>query len=184
MDPITRLSEEILILRCQAGDSSAFNQVILRFHHPLRYFVRRLIGEGSAADDIVQEIWLTVYRNMGRLKRPEAFSVWLYQIARNQAYQYLRKEKKQSLTHYEENMPLVAEETPDDFPAEDAARIHLGLDRLSIEQREVLVLRFLEEMSYQEISEVVGCSLGTVRSRIYYAKITLRKFMEDLSHGK
>jgi RNA polymerase sigma-70 factor, ECF subfamily len=112
------------------------------------------------------------------------FTVWLYRIARNQAYQYLRKEKAQALTYNEDDLSVVGEETPDDFTAEDAAQIHLGLEKLSIEQRDVLTLRFLEEMSYEEIAEVVGCSLGTVRSRIYYGKSALRKVMEELFHGK
>ena len=68
--------------------------------------------------------------------------------------------------------PAAAEES--DFSPEDAARIHAALDELPPEQREVLVLRFLEEMSYEQIASVVGCQLGTVRSRIYYGKRALR----------
>ncbi|MFA5863688.1 MAG: sigma-70 family RNA polymerase sigma factor [Phycisphaerae bacterium] len=184
MNPIPRLREELLILRCQGGDESAFEQVIQRYHDPLRYFVRRLIGDIFRADDIVQEVWLSVYRKLRTLERPEAFQVWLYRIARNQAYQYLKKEKRLPSVLQEEDVPTVGEYTVDAFSAEDAAQIHQGLEKLPLEQREVLVLRFLEEMEYQEIAEVIGCSIGTVRSRIFYAKRSLRRAMEDLSHDR
>ena len=184
MDPISRLSQELLILRCQAGDERAFEQIVRRYHDPLRYFVRRLIGDGFRADDIVQEVWLAVYRNLGTLKRPETFPVWLYRTARNQAYQQLRKERRLPRTLPEQDVPDEREQTADEFSAEDAARIHRGLERLPLEQREVLVLRFLEEMEYQEIAEVVGVAVGTVRSRIHYAKRALRQTMEDLSHDQ
>jgi RNA polymerase sigma-70 factor (ECF subfamily) len=73
----------------------------------------------------------------------------------------------------------IAENEDDTFSAEDAARIHAGLDRLDPAQREVLVLRFLEELSYEQIGEIVDCPLGTVRSRIHYAKAALRRVLES-----
>jgi len=101
---------------------------------------------------------------------------WLYRIARDQAFGRLRKRGRAEQPLDEASVIDAADES--DFSPEDAARIHAALDELPPEQREVLVLRFLEEMSYEEIARVVGCQLGTVRSRIHYGKRALRKALE------
>lgn len=175
-----RLLDRILILRYQTGDVAALEELVDRYYAPLRYFVRRLLGGAECADDILQEVWLTVLRNLRRLRNPEAFSVWLYRIARHKVYDELRKQQAVA-TFNDETVPADAVENESGFSAEDAARIHECLQRLTPEHREVLVLRFLEQMPYEDIAQVVGCSLGTVKSRIYYAKQALRREMEALS---
>jgi len=96
-------------------------------------------------------------------------------IARDRAWRVLRKRQPNC-------RPLAEDDLIDDgdsaFSTQDAARIHAGLDALPPEQREVLVLRFLEEMTYEDIARIVGCQLGTVRSRIHYAKRALRRALE------
>ncbi|MDP6439986.1 MAG: sigma factor, partial [Candidatus Brocadiia bacterium] len=83
MGPTQRLLDRLLILRYQTGDVAALEELVDRYYAPLRYFVRRLLGGAECADDIFQEVWLTVFRNLRRLRSPEAFSVWLYRIARH-----------------------------------------------------------------------------------------------------
>jgi RNA polymerase sigma-70 factor, ECF subfamily len=121
-------------------------------------------------------VWLDVFRCVPRLSDPGAFRAWLYRIARDRAFGKLRKKRRESSLDGEE--PIAEAAADDEFSAEDAAQIHAALDRIPAEQREVLVLRFLEEMSYDEIARVVGCQLGTVRSRIHYGKRALRRILE------
>ena len=102
----------------------------------------------------------------------------LYRIARDRAYGRLRKARRLGLLLDDALVVEPAIESEEEFSAEDAAQIHAALDDLPAEQREVLVLRFLEEMSYEQIARVVGCQLGTVRSRIHYAKRALRSVLE------
>jgi RNA polymerase sigma-70 factor (ECF subfamily) len=128
------------------------------------------------AEDIFQETWLTVLKRINTLKNLDAFSVWLYRIARNKVYQQLRKKKM--LSNLDENITAQNSSEDDVFSVEDAAKIHRCLKDLQPEHREVLMLRFLEQMPYQQISEVINCSLGTVKSRIHYAKLALKKEME------
>jgi RNA polymerase sigma-70 factor (ECF subfamily) len=90
-------------------------------------------------------------------------------------YQQLRK--KRNVSRLDENI-AVEDNAEDDFSVEDAAKVHKCLKELPPEYREVLMLRFLEQMPYQQISQVLNCKLGTVRSRIYYAKIALKKELE------
>lgn len=174
MDNRLILADEVLVVRCQLGDERAFERLVAQYDRKLRYYVRRLVRPQEGEDDVLQSIWLAVWSQLPRLRRPEAFRAWLYRIARNIAYQSVRRPATAPL---EEDFPAPTE-PEEQFSPEEAAEVHAALDRLSPAHKEVLVLRFLEDMSYEEIVDVVGCSLGTVRSRIHYAKRSLRKEME------
>jgi RNA polymerase sigma-70 factor (ECF subfamily) len=129
-------------------------------------------------EDALQDVWLDVVRHLPRLVDPQALVAWLYRIARDRAYSRLRKATPLELPLDEAALVETANENEEEFSPEDAARIHAALDELPAEQREVLVLRFLEEMSYEQIARVVGCQIGTVRSRIHYAKRALQRALE------
>jgi RNA polymerase sigma-70 factor (ECF subfamily) len=173
-DQADELYERLLVVRCQTGDEAAFAELVERYAARVRYFLRKLLGSADRADDALQDVWLDVYRGLPNLAAAGAFRAWLYRIARDRALGKLRRSRIE--------LPLVgdevASEVEEPFDAEDAERIHAALDQLPAEQREVLVLRFVEDMSYEEIARVVGCPLGTIRSRIHYAKQALRRLLE------
>jgi len=169
---------EMLVLRCQIGDRDAFKQLFEQYQPRLRYYVRRLDETGTDTDDTLQDIWLAVLRRIRKLKDPRAFPIWLYRIARNKVYGRFRK--KQSFTRlHQEELPSEIEDDERAFSASSAERIHHALNNIQPHHREVLTLYFVEQMPYQAIAEIVGCSLGTVKSRIYYAKQSLRKELES-----
>lgn len=176
-DPVELLYERVLVVRCQAGDEAAFEELVARYAPRLRYFLRKLLSSAEAAEDCLQEVWLDVFRGLARLADPQAFRAWAYRIARDRAFGHLRKGRREE--------PLgeidVRDEAADEgaFSPEDAAKIHAALDELPPEQREVLVLRFLEEMSYDEIARVTSQRLGTVRSRIHYGKRALKRALQQ-----
>jgi RNA polymerase sigma-70 factor (ECF subfamily) len=176
MDSREQLIEQMMILRCQMGDRDALAGLIERYQKPLRYFVSRLLDDAHASEDILQDTWLTVIGRIHGLKKPEAFSIWLYRIARNKVYHQLRRKKIWS--ELNENIVAPNQNEDDVVSLEDVAEIHRCLGKLRSEHKEVLMLRFLGQMSYQQISQVVNCNVGTVRSRIYYAKLALRKELE------
>jgi RNA polymerase sigma-70 factor, ECF subfamily len=171
-----RLEETVLILRCRAGDRDALAELINRYYRRLRYFISQLSDSLEMTEDIFQDTWLRVIGKMHTLRNVESFTTWLYRIARNTAYQQLRGKKRSCELH--DNIVPPDEETRDVFSPEDAAQIHDGLKKLHPLHREVLVLHFLEQMSYQQVAEILGCNLNTVKSRIHYAKLALRKEME------
>jgi RNA polymerase sigma-70 factor (ECF subfamily) len=171
-----QLIEQVLILRCQIGDKDALTELIDRYQAPLRYFISRLSENPETAEDIFQDTWLTVIKRIYSLKKLDAFSTWLYRIARNKVYQQLRRKKM--LSKLDDNITVGNNTEDDDFSSEDAAKIHRCLKELQPEHKEVLMLRFLEQMSYKQISEVINCNLGTVKSRIHYAKLALKKELE------
>jgi RNA polymerase sigma-70 factor (ECF subfamily) len=175
-DRVDRLYEQVLVLRCQGGDEAAFTELVGRYHPRLGYYLRKMLGEGPAAEDALQDVWVDVLRGVARLADPGAFAAWLYQVARARAFRELRR--RRAYRPLEEADLAEAPEGDEGFSAEDAGAVHAALDRLSAEHREVLVLRFLEGMSYEDIARVTGNRLGTVRSRLHYAKQALRRLLE------
>jgi len=150
----------------------ALGELIARYSPGLRAYLRKMTG--PAADDLLQETWLEVYRKISRLQRPQAFVTWLYRIARDMAYREGRRHR--SMPAFEDK--AWEDEEDAGFSPEELAGVRVALDELPFEQREVLVLRFMEDMSYEQIAEVIARPVGTVRSRIYYAKLALRAKLE------
>jgi RNA polymerase sigma-70 factor (ECF subfamily) len=171
--PLERIYERVLVLRCQAGDEAAFAELVGRYAGRLRYYLRRLLDAGEP-DDVLQEVWLDVFRGLPRLADAGAFPAWLYRVARDRALRS-RRGRRPPVALPDGDWP---DEPDEGLAAEDAARVHAALAELPPEQREVLVLRFLEEMAYDDIARVIDAPLGTVRSRLYYAKLALRRILE------
>jgi RNA polymerase sigma-70 factor (ECF subfamily) len=140
----------------------------------LRY-LRGLVGD--AAEDVQQEVWLGVYRGIAALENPRAFRTWLFRVTRHRALDYLRRQHRERELIAEtpvgdvENLAHV--EAPE--PSESVLD---ALDGLAAPHREVLLLRYRDDMSYAEIAQVVQCSVGTVRSRLHYAKQRLQESVQ------
>lgn len=168
---------ENIVLRCKNGDRGAFEELFELYQPRLKYYLRRLDRANVNTEDILQDIWITVFRKIRKLKENNSFPVWLYRIARNKVYGRFRHSEKFVELPEEKNHPQYNNGDLE-FSAEDAESLHKALNKIQPYHREVLTLSFIEQMSYQAIAEVVGCSIGTVRSRIFYAKQSLRKEME------
>jgi RNA polymerase sigma-70 factor (ECF subfamily) len=136
-----------------------------------------MLRDPPAADDALQDVWLAVSRALPRLADPAAFRAWAYRIARDRAARELRTRRPAEVP-LDADGPADARADTDGFTAEDAACVHAALDELAAEHREVLVLRYVEDMTYDEIARVSGCQVGTVRSRLHYAKRALRGVLE------
>jgi RNA polymerase sigma-70 factor (ECF subfamily) len=178
-DPAGTIYEQVLVARCQTGDEAAQAELVRRYHARLVYFVRRLLGDDCPVDDVLQDVWLAVLGRLPRLRSPAAFRVWLYRIARNQVCTALRRRRQWA--DLPEDGPAAPADDEPAFAPEQAGLIHVCLGRLTPAHREVLVLRFIEGMTYEQMAEVVGCPVGTVRSRLHHAKWALRHEME-VSH--
>jgi RNA polymerase sigma-70 factor (ECF subfamily) len=175
-----QVAEQLMVLRAQLGSREAFSRLAARYDARLLFYVRRLLGPFREADaeDLRQEIWLIVLRKLRSLDEPAAFRTWLYRVARHAVISFLRRRRAE--VPLDELAPREEPQAPDDgeqdlaFTAADAQAVYLALDRLSPSHREVLTLRFLGDLSYEQVADVLGCRVGTVRSRIHYAKAALR----------
>ena len=174
--------EQTLVLRSQLGDEAAFAE-LLALHGPrLLSFTRKMMQSSpEIVEDLVQEIWLAIYRGLPRLRDVSRFRSWAFRIARDRIYREYRRRKMpvQPLADGDgemEELTGAGESTV--ALALDGEALKRGLDTLSPEHREVLVLCFFEEMSYEEIARVTNTTLGTVRSRIHYARRALKTALE------
>lgn len=173
----TNLKLNLLILRCQTGNEPAFGELYKRFGDSTLVFLRNLT-DAEIAQDLNQEVWLQVYRQIAALADTRRFKAWLFQIARNKALDYFKRTKR--LREFHEMLKSDSEPMVDtdviEFEAQDMLRI--SLDALSPKLREVLVLNFFEGMDYTEIAFIVGCSMGTVKSRIYNGKLKIKELLK------
>jgi RNA polymerase sigma-70 factor (ECF subfamily) len=171
-----QLYEQTLVLRSQIGDEAAFRELLeLHGPHLLRYTRKMMESSPTLVEDLVQEIWVAIYRGLPGLLDAGKFRAWAFRIARDRVYRVYRRRKIafEPLGEDESMEPVEVREE-----AADAEQLQRGLALIPPQQREVLMLRFFVEMSYEEIARVMGCTLGTVRSRIYYAKQSLKNALE------
>ena len=162
--------DELLVLRWQSGEVAAMNELVDRWHKRLFRHVRRLSDSAEDAAEIIQETWLATIRNLPKLDDPEKFPAWIYRIASNKAADFVRFKVRRKTVTLDEPELLTAQEPT----AENAGLTEL-LQKLSLEHRAVVSLRYGEEMSLEEIAETLGIPLGTVKSRLHYALEFLRK---------
>lgn len=185
-----RIVEHLLVLRAQVGDREAYAGLFDRYHGRLLGYVHRLVGSSADAEDVVQDVWIAVVRKLPTLEQPSAFRAWLYRIAHNRAISQMRKTHREvPLDDMSEHAEAIPAAGPDDedvsaFAEHDGAAMHEALERLSVAHREALTLRFLDGLTYEEIAGVVGCGVGTVRSRIHYGKKALQQTLVMARSGK
>lgn len=180
-EQLDRLYERVLVLRCQTGDEAAFAEIVERYQSRMRTYLRSMLSDAHAAEDALQDVWLDVFRGVGKLRDTAAFGGWVYRVARDRAYRVLRR-KRVAIASIE--MVDVPDAGEVELDADEREMVKTSMDRLPHEQREVLLLRFVEQMSYEEIAAAVGCGLGTVRSRLHYAKRALRDLIERNGHDQ
>jgi RNA polymerase sigma-70 factor (ECF subfamily) len=169
-------ADELLAVRCQLGERVAFDELIARWHEPLWRYLCRLSNSPDAARDLAQDTWIRVFRGIARLREPAKLRAWLFGIARNVAMDRLRLQ-------YSEG-PL-ADLNPEELPVaddvnleEEFATLESGLANLPIVERETLTLFYLRELSLDEIAGLVGVPVGTVKSRLFRARQSLRRAMK------
>ena len=173
------LYEQTLVVRSQLGDAAAFRE-LLGLHSPrLLSFVRKLMSDsGDGAEDLTQEIWVAIYHGLPSLLDVRKFRSWAFRIARDRVYREFRRRQLPVEPLHE----LAEEELPDTaHPTSgiDLEELQHCLASLSLGHREVLMLRFFEGMDYEEIARVTRSTLGTVRSRLHYAKRALKCLIEQ-----
>jgi RNA polymerase sigma-70 factor (ECF subfamily) len=178
-----RVRDEWLALRCQAGDSGAFEDLCIEMERPLLYYASKLTGNRDTALDILQETWVRALAGIRKLKEPGSVRSWLYALVHSIAVDHIRRKKTGRRI---EDVFLETREDAEEasFTVDDANAIHDALDRLSEKHREVLVLYFLEEFSLAEIAQIVSCPEGTVKSRMHHAKTEMKAILSGGGYGK
>jgi RNA polymerase sigma-70 factor (ECF subfamily) len=172
-----RLYQELLVIRAKRGDNGAFDEIVRELERPMFYYVRRLVGSDEDAWDLTQEVWVKAFRGIGSLRETRRFRVWLYSIAHHVVMSHHRAAYRNHAVRDEPCVPDSAIEAEPIPNLEDAERVHLALDQLDPVFREVLTLRFLEDLSVDETAEIIGVPSGTVKSRLFHAKKALKNIL-------
>jgi RNA polymerase sigma-70 factor (ECF subfamily) len=170
------LESALLVVRYQRGDRAAFEAIVRLWESPVFYYLRRLAASEADAWELLQETWLKLFRSLGSLRDPQALPAFLYKTARNTALSRLRKRELAEVESYADE--VHDESTGNDISAFDnAEEVHHALDQLPLLQREALTLYFLEDLSLDEMAATLDVPLGTVKSRLHYAKLGMRKIL-------
>jgi RNA polymerase sigma-70 factor, ECF subfamily len=182
--PVEIITDEKLIARFQEGDLNAFEEIVHRYQGQLINFVGRLLNDRITAEDIVQETFLRVYRNKHRYKEIARFSTWIYTIAGNLARTELRRRKIRNVFSISQRGDTEKDyEIPDtDIDLEkqvegtmDKDIILKEITELPVYFREVIILRDIQDLSYEEISQILRVPLGTVKSRVNRGRTQIQK---------
>jgi RNA polymerase sigma-70 factor (ECF subfamily) len=175
---LARLEEALWVTEAQSGDADAFVRLLNRHETPLLYYLRRLVPNADDALDLHQEVWLDAFRGLKSLQIPEAFRGWLYRIAHHKAARFVRngiREERAVESLVEAHIESL--ESDADI-ALDADALHKALQVLSPHHREILVLHYLRDLTTQEVAAILDCPPGTVKSRLYHARLELRNVIE------
>jgi RNA polymerase sigma-70 factor (ECF subfamily) len=163
-----------LALRCQLGEREAFDLLIDRWHGPLWTYARRLTGSDDAAHDAVQDAWLRIVRGLPGLRDATRLRPWLFGIMRRTLMDRLRG-RYAAPTPSDVDPDTLAAGAPADDPEAGDAALHQGLERLPVVEREALTLFYLRELSLDEVAELLGVPVGTVKSRLHRGRRMLRQ---------
>lgn len=179
--------EEQLLYAAQQGDQDAYAELQLLLEADIRRYIRRKINDPYTVDDIVQETFLAFYQNLHRIDPLSNLRPYIFRIARNKCYDDLRKlERNADISLDDEPVQVRVSFTeahhqpkPDDITHWMLLHLEVqeAIEQLPDSQREALQLYSEEQMTYAEIAEIMGCSVGTVKSRLYYAKKNLRGYL-------
>jgi RNA polymerase sigma-70 factor (ECF subfamily) len=183
-------TDEELIARFQNGEMEAFDSIVQRYKDPLINFVYHFLGDRIDAEDVVQETFLRVYRNKHLYRNIAKFSTWIYTIASNLAKTELRRRRRRRLLSLSQmGFDDKDYEPVDEFMQSPEGIVDSGIqekiirkeiDDLPVKFKEVVLLRDVQEFSYEEISQILGIPIGTVKSRVNRGRLRLQKRLRHL----
>jgi RNA polymerase sigma-70 factor, ECF subfamily len=188
------VSELDLVRRCQAGDTEAFDELVTRYRTRVFSMIYNMVHSEQDAWDLAQDSFLKAWKSIKRFRGRSSFYTWIYRIVMNVTIDWLRKKHiKGGDTEFDDATQLreidpasktvpKTEALPYEMMERDEirTRIDKAIAQLSAEQRAVILMKEIEGMQYHEIAEALGCSIGTVMSRLFYARKKLQTLLRDV----
>jgi RNA polymerase sigma-70 factor (ECF subfamily) len=179
------LSDWELVQKCQAGEMDAFQELVSRYHQKIYVVLAGLLRNREDALEVAQEAFFRAYRKIKSFQGGSSFYTWLYRIAVNMAIDSQRRQKRNPLDFretmdglFEEQNEVARDPFSDVHDRELREKLLSAINDLTPEHRAVIILRAVEGLSYKDIGEILGCSEGTVMSRLHYAR---KRLQEKLS---
>ena len=176
---VEEASDFDLVHRFVEGDESSFNKIVLRYQQKIYWHARRMTGNHLDADEIVQEVLIVLYEKLKGFKYQSSLYTWIYRITATRSINYLRKRNLRQIFSFDEkggNLIKSKDDIVSNFESKERLeRLESVLKEIPPKQREVFLLRNFEELSYEEISEITGKSVGGLKANYFHA---LKKIME------
>jgi len=178
-----QLTDAQLIERIRNGEMNLFSELVLRYQNKLFAYVYRLVGHKEEAEDVLQEIFIKVYKNLNSFEADRKFSSWIYRISHNEAINFLKKNRKVLVLYYEDDDYLLKKlKTDNNFlkdiiTTETSQQLKKVLAKLPPKYQEVIILKYLEEKSYEEIAVILHKPINTVGTLLNRAKSQLKKLL-------
>lgn len=173
------MKSEYLVIRCKNGDPTAMAELIEVWIDPLYFYVRRFNLSEDESLDVIQDAWLRVLQKFRQLQKPAAFPAWLFKITRNIVISHIQKNSQFETVSSDENLSnLPQQDDAINLSGFSSQEIYESLDKLRVIHRECLVLHFIEGFSMNEVSIILEIPVGTVKSRLYYAKKSLKRLLK------
>ncbi len=175
---ISKLNDEKLMLQVQTGDNDAFNVLYERFNRRLFYFFYRMLGaDTELANDFLQDIFYKIIRQPDLFDSSYKFSNWIFSIAHNMCKNEYRKRQVRAIIQRDKDPEQFCDELTDNANNKEMLISELfdELNNLDKNQRSILLLKYKENFNLKEISEILGLPIGTIKSRLYYARLELSK---------
>ena len=188
------VSDLDLVTRCQGGDTEAFDELVSRYRTRVFGMIYNMVHSEQDAWDLAQDSFVKAWKSIKRFRGRSTFYTWVYRIVMNVTIDWLRKKQiKGGGAEFDDAIQLKeVEPASKTVPKSEAlphermeqseirARIDKAIAQLSPEQRAVILMKEIEEMQYHEIAETLGCSIGTVMSRLFYARKKLQNLLKDV----
>ncbi|MGD9634244.1 MAG: RNA polymerase sigma factor [Pirellulales bacterium] len=175
------IHDEWLVLRCQEDDAAALTELVERWQPRLLRHAMHLAGDRDGANDVVQQAWVAIIHGLRRLSDASRFRSWAYQIVTHKSADWIRRRQRERRTAADlaiaERESVVSAETAQ-AAAEDSASLRVAIQRLSPDRRAALSMFYIDEMSLTEIAEALSLPIGTVKSRLHYARQELKVILE------
>ena len=183
-EPIVDQHEIDLVKRCQNRDMQAMEDIVRQYENQVYNIAYGMLGSPEDAQDITQDVFVSVWEKIGQFRFRSKFSTWLYRIAKNMSLneKSRRTSRKTDVVEIDDSQAWVPvdHQTPEDeiLASEQQQILHKALGQLKESYRTILVLREMEGLSYEDLSAVLGCSIGRVKSRLYEARMQLRGILK------
>ena len=187
------VSELDLVKRCQAGDTEAFDELVTRYRTRIFGMIYNMVHSEQDAWDLAQDSFVKAWKSIKRFRGHSSFYTWIYRIVMNVTIDWLRKKQVKGGSEFDDAIHLKEiDPASKTLPKADAlpyekmeqseirGRIDNAIAQLSPEHRAVILMKEIEDMQYHEIAETLGCSIGTVMSRLFYARKKLQNLLRDV----
>ncbi len=193
-EPLSTAAEDaVLVARCQRGDTQAFNELVTKHRQKVYAMIYNMVRNEQDAWDLAQDGFLKAWKSIARFRGQSSFYTWLYRIMMNVTIDWVRKKRIESQAEFDETLGLrgveagaVTAPKQDALPlkkmeqVEIRARIDAAVEKLTPEHRAVILMREMDGLEYQEIADAMECSIGTVMSRLFYARKKLQVLLKDV----